>query len=46
MFGKNNRKDPNLNTISKHLEDKELPVDEKLAKQIVFRATHFSFNLT
>ena len=39
-FDQEQRKDPDLNTIFKYLEDKELP-DEKLAKQIVFRANQF-----
>lgn len=44
-FGEEQRKDPNLNTIIKYLEDKELPVDEKLAKQIMFRADHWQCNI-
>ena len=40
-FDQEQRKDPDLNTIIKYLEDKELPADETLAKTIVLRATQF-----
>ena len=43
-FASHQRKDPELSTIIKYLEDKELPDDEKLSKQVVLRAAQFSMD--
>ena len=43
-FDREQRQDPNLNTIIQYLEDGELPADEEVAKQIVLHAAHFSMD--
>ena len=43
-FDQEQRKEPDLNTIIRCLENRELLADEKLAKQIVFRANQFSMD--